>query len=99
MDNRTTTDTCRAIGVCRLPHGHAGVCIYQPPPLVGPPSVAKIGTRNGEVVIDFGVPGPWTLILSPKQAVEVGAAVLRRGYRLLLDLAAGDVTNPSDEVH
>jgi hypothetical protein len=99
MTTPTTPDKCRALGVCRLPHGHTGLCSYGKPPLVGPPSVAKIGTRNGEVVIDFGVPGPWTLILTPKQAVEVGAAVLRRGYRLLLDLAAGDVTNPSDEVH
>jgi hypothetical protein len=82
---------CRAVGVCRLPHGHTGLCLYMAHS-VAPPTIAQVGTRDGQVFVDFGAPGPWQVItLSPKQALEFGVAMVRRAYRLLIELA--------DDVH
>ena len=78
---------CRQVGVCRLPHGHGGICLYLPHS-VAAPTIAHIGVRDGLIFVDVGAPGPWQVItLTPAQAFEFGAALLRRAYTLLIHLA------------
>jgi len=76
---------CRAIGVCRLPTGHTGICLFHPRP-EPPSSVAITTTGTGEVLVDFGAAG--RLTLTPSQAVDLGTALVRRGYKLRVDYVA-----------
>lgn len=91
MDTVKTSDKCRALGICRLPPGHTGICVFGPADCQ-PPTSGEIFERHGQVAVDFGVTGPWQVItFSPKQALEFGAALVRRGYKLLMEQASGEV--------
>lgn len=89
---------CAKVGLCRLPLGHAGLCVYAPQPAslgLGPVGVAD---EDGRVVLDFGAPGTWRAILfEPEAAAALGVKLIARARAL--QVAAGASLDGGREVH
>jgi hypothetical protein len=81
-----TSDQCPGVGVCVLHRGHIGLCVYQrhdpaAPPTTLPAGEALVGSKDGEVVVDFGKTGPWQWVaFTPAQALQFAATLIRQAH-------------------
>jgi len=72
----TTPVTCARFGICHLPLGHAGLCVYAPQTLQvasGLPLLLGVGTVAGKVIIEAG--RAW-ISLTPEEALTVAEVLV-----------------------
>jgi hypothetical protein len=71
------TTTCAKFGTCRLPLGHAGLCVFAPRtvPVVasGLPLLLGVGVAGDQVIIEAG--RGW-IALAPAEALTVAEVLV-----------------------